>query len=302
MAGLNKEIWIDALRETTFYGPEDFMSDATDYSVFVDNDKINLAEVGAPPNVEKNRVTYPIPVTQRTDTALVLSLDEYSSDNTLVQDAETAELVYDKVASIVSQHRMAIADRIAQEVGHNVAPLLESTLTPVLETTGADNGAGLKAATKADIFRLKKVLDDLKYPVAGRTLVLTTDQFNELLLDPTILVQVERNQAIGVVDPTIIRIAGFTIRQRATSDAPLYEDVGGVWTKQDFGKVQTVTDFRAGHGYIARDSFWMAKGTLTMYESLKDPLFHGDIFSFRQRAAGGALDQRKLFGLVSVAA
>lgn len=56
---LQKEIWLDQLMNS-FYPETSFLNFTVDFSAFVDNDKLNMTEVGVAPEVLINNNTYPI--------------------------------------------------------------------------------------------------------------------------------------------------------------------------------------------------------------------------------------------------
>ena len=64
--GLNKEIWIPEIIEK-FYPETSFVSDSRDFSMWTDNEYLNLQEAGIDPRVFIDNEVYPIPVVARGD-------------------------------------------------------------------------------------------------------------------------------------------------------------------------------------------------------------------------------------------
>lgn len=58
---LNREVWIDQVKEG-FYPDDSFLQKATDYSQFVDHNRLHIASAGIDPKVLVNNTTYPISV------------------------------------------------------------------------------------------------------------------------------------------------------------------------------------------------------------------------------------------------
>ena len=63
---LNREVWIDQVKEG-FYPDDSFLQKATDYSQFVDHNRLHIASAGIDPKVLVNNTTYPISVIGRDD-------------------------------------------------------------------------------------------------------------------------------------------------------------------------------------------------------------------------------------------
>lgn len=297
MAGLNKEVWISDLKDN-FFQADTFLQDGVNLDPFVDNDVINLAEIGAEPNVERNRTSYPIPAAPRTDNPLALALDEYSSDSTIIRDAELAELVYDKRASVVMQHRRAILRKMAEYGFHAVAPLEETADTPIIQTTGAANAFGKKKLTKEDIAALAKAFDQLQYPNEGRVLVLDSDVFWDFVTSDTALNnQYILNGSAGSLGGEFVYYYGFTIRKR--EGLPYYSGSAGSYEKVPFG-ASTSGAVKGMISYLKNESFGRGQGTVEMYEKIKDPDNQGDVINFRMRGIVLPFRQKLLGAIVQV--
>jgi hypothetical protein len=300
LSGLLKEVWIDALLEN-FYPGNDILDDADDWSEWQDNDTINFGEIGADPTVEVNRTTYPIPIAGRTDTALAVSLDEFSSDSTLVKDAEQIELAYNKLQTVTAQHKDTIYTKFGDKALYNFGCTANIANTPMIDSTGADDGSGLKLITKTDIKNLAKAWDNKQYPKEGRVLVMSPDQFWGFVdSDETLKRQYELNAQQGVVTGVLLNYYGFQIRVR--TGLPLYRKVSGVWTKQAFGASQTSNDKYAAVAYIKKKSIMKAMGSIKMYDSIDNPDYQGSYINFRLRALATAKRQKQLGGIVQIAA
>ena len=139
---------------------------------WVGNDVIKLNHIGADPNVLINNSTYPIAVAARPDSNTAISLFKYSTENTEVSNDELYALPYDKVGSVQRQHRETLEEQTLSHALHSLAPVANTAKTPIIETTGNDDGTGRKRLTSKDLINYKKKLDNLKIPKKGRVLVL----------------------------------------------------------------------------------------------------------------------------------
>ena len=81
---LNREVWIDQVKEG-FYPDDSFLQKATDYSQFVDHNRLHIASAGIDPKVLVNNTTYPISVIGRDDEDNEIRLDKFETENTIVR-------------------------------------------------------------------------------------------------------------------------------------------------------------------------------------------------------------------------
>lgn len=223
---------------------------------YVGNNAINLHEVGADPAVLINNTTYPIAVAQRTDDNNVLSLFRYDTQNTAITHAELYALPYDKEGSVIRQHRDTLVEKTGEHGLWNLCPAGDTANTPVIVTTGADNGNSRKRLKSADLITLKQRLDNLKVPKEGRILVLCSDHVADLLLEDQSFQLRYNNTERGTI---LANFYGFEI----------YEDVynnvfNGSNAKKAFGAAPAGTDRNASTLFFAPRAF-QATGTVEMF-------------------------------------
>jgi hypothetical protein len=270
-AGLNKEIWLPDLMEG-FYADDSFLTELRDMSAFVSNDVINLAEAGVNPDVLVNNTAYPIPFAQRTDVPIALALDTYDTENTLIRSIETAELSHDKRSSVLYGHRQALKMTFMQKAAHAIAPAADGVFTPLLTTTGANNGDGFKRLTYADILKLKKRFDNAEIPADGRILILSAQHQEDLELEDV-------NRYNLVMDKGVLR--GFKLYFLADNRLPRYNKTSGA--KVAYGAVAAPSTDTIASIAFHKDEVMKAQGTLDMFVREKDPEERGDIMGFQMR-------------------
>ncbi|AFL98379.1 hypothetical protein [Ornithobacterium rhinotracheale] len=150
---------------------------------WVGNDVIKIPMRGAAPKVLIDNKIYPINSSQREDGKVVISLHKYETENTEVTTDELYALPYEKVSDVQQQHRETLEDKTAEHALHSICPQENTEKTPVIVTTGEDDGSGRKRLTAKDLINLKKKLDKLKVPKKGRVLVLCSDHATDLLIE-----------------------------------------------------------------------------------------------------------------------
>jgi hypothetical protein len=166
---------------------------------WVGNDVIKLNEIGADPSVLINNTTYPIAVSQRTDTSTAISLFKYDTTNTKITDDELYALPYDKDGSVQQQHRETLEERTQEHALHSLAPAANTANTPVVATTGENDGTGRLRLTTKDLINYKKALGNLKIPAKGRVLVLCPDHIADLLIEDKALNVQYQNHTTGAI-------------------------------------------------------------------------------------------------------
>lgn len=288
-AGLNKEIWLPEILEG-FYADWMFVTEMRDLSAFVENNTINLAEAGVNPAVFVNNTAYPIPFAQRADVPIALPLDTYDTENTLIRSIETAELSYDKRASVIYGHKQSLQMTFLQKAAFICAPSTNSTFTPLLATTGAANAeTGLKRMSFKDVLKLKKRFDNAEIPADGRILVLSAQHQEDLEAE-----DVDRFNR--VMDKGVL--CGFKLYFLADQRLPRYNKTTGV----KYGYA-TANDGNQSYASIAfhKMECGRAQGDIDLFLREKDPELRGDMFGMQQRALTTSIRNKGIAAIYSPA-
>lgn len=257
MEGLNQEVWTDVLVED-FRATEDasFLNEIPDESRFVsatvgENEVIHLVDVGADPEVLINNSTYPIGFAQQTDKDIPISLDKYQTKATKVTDDEIQFIAYDKIRLVQKKHKDAVMRVKHNKALHALAPATSATSTPIVTTTGEDDGTGRRKMILKDILQLKRAFDGQKIPADKRILVLCSDHYNDLLEDAigkTSFSGQFNDEVGGLLNG---RLYGFKVYWYV--DSP-YFTVASL-TKKSFGALPDDGDFQGSVAFYAPDMF-----------------------------------------------
>lgn len=274
--GLNKQIWINQIMEN-FYEGGGHLLRSKDMTEFVEFNTINLAAAGVSPEVLINNTTYPIAVEEREDTPLAIPLASFDTVNTVVRDAESVELSYNKMESVISGHRNALQEKTAEYGTHGWAPQTDDSFTPVFGTTGAESAyeASRKAITLKDIAKAQLKLDLLKVPKKGRVLVLNPVHQADLMLADTALFKAFTNLKAGEVLP----LFGFDIYV-SNMTAKYNKNTGA---KVAFGAAAASSTDSASSLFYYEQEVMKADGEIGMFDRLRDPEVRGDIVGFNKR-------------------
>lgn len=179
MAKVFKEIFTDIIL-SLFYPDGSWLKELTNMDHMVDNNVINLAEVGADPEVVENNATWPLTPVQRTDTGIAIPLATFDTKPTHITNVEEMETAYDKAQSVSDQHAKSLYRQACVSAAYNLAPQANATSTPVLKTTGEKNVSGYKALTFNDITDLSLAFDNGDLPQDGRVLLLSPQHKKDL--------------------------------------------------------------------------------------------------------------------------
>jgi len=265
-AGIYTEVWTgemikkfrNAAEALGWYGK------IRSYDDKVDNEVIHFVQIGGDPNVLINNTTYPIPIVALGDSDKPISLDKYQTEVTPVTDDELYAISYDKMGSVIERHHEKMAEVKYSRALHALAPAGDSSLTPVVLTSGLNDGGGRAMITRKDIITLKKSFDKLKVPLSGRVLVLCPDHVNDLLDNDQKFVQQYYNYTTG----KIANLYSFEVYEYV--DCPYFTATTKV--KKAWGVVPGAGDYQASVAFYA-PRMMRANGTTKAYfsEASGDP-------------------------------
>ena len=298
--GLNQEIWTDVLVRNLKAGEDaQFLSEIPDRSDLViasrnDNDIIHLVDVGIDPEVLINNTTYPIPIVKQVDNDIPIQLDKYQTEATEVSDDELAYIAYDKIALVQSKHTKAIKKAKFGKAAHALAPQADTGVTPVIETTGQDDGTGRKKMTFNDLLSLKRKFDSAGIDDEGRILVLSSDHYNDLLQDPdtkNLFKGQFKDEKTGKLN---LFLAGFKIYWYLKN--PYFNATSK--TKLSYGAIPGTDDYRATFAFV-RDEMFRATGRTKNYTSKPEPKYQAWLYNVRHNFITLPKKQRSIGAIIS---
>lgn len=280
---VQKEIW-QALIVEGLFADNSFMSKAVNDDMYVNMGKtVHIPNAGAPSNIVVNRDSVPATAKKRTDTDVNYSLDELTTDPIYIPNAETVELSYSKRQSVISQDRAKLIDTAALQMLYNWAP----GGAEFVRTTGAavkahtDKATGnRKAMTRQDVLALMNKFNAQDIPQEGRYLLLDATMYGQLLND---LTETDKNMFIASANAqqgVLGKLYSFNIMMRSQV---LRYATAGTLTKWD--ATGAATDNAAGLAWY-EGSVSRALGEVKMFDSLDNPMYYGDIYSFLVRVGG----------------
>lgn len=296
---VQKQIWQNTIIEE-FWPDDSFASKATNDSEYVNQGKtVHIPNAGAPSGVKKNRQTLPAEVKVRTDVDVTYDLDEFTTDPVRIPHADTVELSYSKRNSVISQDRNKLRNEAHQSILEKWAPDTKYRVT----TTGASRDAYItnatgqrKALTTKDVLALQTKFDLQDVPAADRYLLLDAVMYNDLLGD---MIESQKIGFFAQADAKkgiVGELYGFKVMKRSTV---LRFTSAGALVKTSEGASLNATDLAAGLAFH-KDAVSVAMGEVVMFDSVSNPTYYGDIYSFLVRTGGAKrrTDGKGIFAIV----
>lgn len=269
---LNKQVWINQIKEG-FYPERSFLNKVEDFTDLVDNDMLHFPSAGIDPKVLINNSTYPIKIVGREDEDNAILLDKFETENTLVRRPDAIEYSYDKLDSVIRQHRSTLQTTTARKAAHAFAPSKDTNETPLVLTTGAA-ARGRKRITFEDLLALKERFDDALIPLEDRYIILHPRHVTDLLLEDVKLFK----ELTDIKDGEPTKFAGFGCYQFPFM--PTYKASGENWEKVAYNDEQT-QQF-ASVAFYAHEVM-KADGEIYMYARYDDPEERGTVVGFDKR-------------------
>ena len=288
---LNKQVWINQIKEG-FYPDRSFLSKVIDLTGDVDNDILHFPSSGIDPNVLINNTTYPIAIVGREDQDNEIPLDKFETENTLVRRPDAIEYSYDKLESVIRQHRSTLQASTARKAIHAFAPSEDTNDTPLVLTTGATVG-GRKRMTFDDLLTLKERFDNALIPLEDRYIVLHPSHVSDLLREDVKLFK----ELTDIKDGEPIRFAGFGCFHFPYM--PTYQALGGNYEKVSFADQQT-QQFASVAFY--KHEVMKADGEIYMYARYDDPEERGTIVGFDKRFIAMPIRNKGIGAIISATA
>lgn len=280
---VEKQVWLDLVMEG-FYPDDSFLQASVDMSAEVENNKINVAEAGVDPKVLVDNKTYPIKSATRTDMALELALHTFDTENTIVRNVEKKELSYDKMESVVRQHRKSLQSKCAAFAAYNWAPESNTDNTPVIKTAGKKNASGLKAISFEDILQMQAKMLAMDVDPSSLVAVLSPLHMADLMAEDMKLYR--EILASG-------KLFNFQLYQ--FSRLPYYTISTGV--KIAYSASPSDSTDSQGSLFYSKDEVMRADGSLDMFVTYNSPTERGDVIGFQKRFTALPI-RKKMQGII----
>jgi hypothetical protein len=218
---LIKEIWVADVQEALNRNA-DFLPFSIDDSAYIAFGTVHIPQSGGNPTVIKNPATFPLTISERTDTDRTYAMNQFALEPTLITNLDELQISYDKRQSVLGQQITTLTQRIGDEVAISWTATGAANLR---DTSGTASGSALapgatgtrKAVTLADIAYLAQKLDLDNVPRGGRKLLMSTGMFWQLMEISDVLrasYNGFQNQGNVLQTGTVAQLFGFDIMIR----------------------------------------------------------------------------------------
>lgn len=223
---------------------------------WVNQDTIKIPKRGEAPKVLINNTNYPIVKNERDDSHVVVSLNKFDTENTVVTEDELYASPYDKTSDVQMQHRETLEDETMEYGLWGLAPQEndEANNLFVLETTGEDDGTGRLKLTTKDLRNLQAKMNKKGINKKGRILILCDDHVSDLLDEDKKFYTQYHNHTEGVISS---KYYGFKVYEDSTT--PEYDENA---EKLAYG---SVTPGRKSSVVFHKDTTAKAAGTVKRF-------------------------------------
>jgi hypothetical protein len=280
------EIWTDYIADNLFRGVE-WLKNCFRADQYVLSGKVvHIPQPGSKPTVVKNRTTIPATAVKRNDTDVTYALDEYTTDPTVIEDAASVQLSYDKMNSVLGDHIGALNESVADNI---LWAWAATTAGMITRTTGSNYSAHLTGATLtrkgftlSDLKRAKVMLDKQKVSAKNRFAVMTFDMWAQLEDELKATNAKDFSLYNDPKEGVIAKLYGFDI---VTTTSTVVYDNAGTPALKAVGALGAATDNDAVLCY-QKDCVELALGDIKFFEQTNHPQMYGDVYSGLVRMGG----------------
>lgn len=285
MAGVEIEIWVNYIIQRFWKDNAFLKSVHRDDQYVLAGKVVHIPQVGAKPEVIKNRNVFPAVAVKRGDTDITYALDVYTTTPTHIEDAEKHEVSYNKIDSVLGDHAGAINEAVAEE-------LIVKWLTGLgagskMTTSGANASATAPGATgnvklfsTADMRRLMTKFNADGVPKDNRFVMPSANMLDHLIQSMSDTQYKDFSSYLDAKTGVIGKLFGFTFIERSSTAV-----VDGTGNVKPIGAVAEATDAEATLVW-QKDSLAAALGQVKFFDNVNDPQYYGDIYSALLRAGG----------------
>jgi len=285
MAEIQKEIWIDYIAEN-LYKNNDFLN-----MCFVGDDRVNgktvhMGSAGTAASVTRNRTVLPATVVQRSDDDNSYDIDEFTIDPTVIPNADTVELAYDKMDSIMYDTMKALSGAVGNWMLYNwkaTSASYQVRTTGGSEDTHISGSTGTrKALLAADIQKAARTFNDNEIEETDRYLLLDAFMYDQLLSDLKFGEFRDSVKQMDLARGIIGKLYGFNILHRGSTLTYTNDTLPA-------GRAPGALALESANGAALcwqKAAVERAFGDIKFFEDIGNPSYYGDTYSGLVRAGG----------------
>jgi len=271
---IQRELWAEMIAEELRAKIDPLKMFAMDLSEYAQGTTIHVPVAGAT-TILKNNSSWPMDVSDRTDTVVDITLNTYHWSPMRVTQADKVQLSYDKMASLYNSLNGGLGERLLIE---SLIGMYHYTAGAYVTTTGASYPAHATGAqgnrrglTSMDIRKAAALLDKQKVPIADRWLVVDSIMFWQLVDD--LAYNADRVDVVAGLPSITTPLYGFTI-----VSVPQVAYVTSAGVIRPYGDAGTTTDNAVALA-IQKSCVGFGMSGIEIFVDEGNPLYQGDILS-----------------------
>jgi len=271
---IQRELWAEMIAEELRAKIDPLKMFAMDLSEYAQGTTIHVPVAGAT-TILKNNSSWPMDVSDRTDTVVDITLNTYHWSPMRVTQADKVQLSYDKMASLYNSLNGGLGERLLIE---SLIGMYHYTSGAYVTTTGASYPAHATGATgnrrgltSMDIRKAAALLDKQKVPIADRWLVVDSIMFWQLVDD--LAYNADRVDVVAGLPSITTPLYGFTI-----VSVPQVAYVTSAGVIRPYGNAGTTTDNAVALA-IQKSCVGFGMSEVATFVKEDDPTYQADIIS-----------------------
>jgi len=282
---IQKEIWVDYIAEN-LYKNNEFLNNCIVADDRVNGKTVHMSSAGTAATVTRNRTTLPATIVQRTDDDNSYDIDEFTIAPTLIPNADTVELAYNKMDSVMYD----TIHNLSQTVGNWMLYNWRATSSSYqVRTTGGSATTHISGTTgtrkkilAADIQTAARIMNDADIEDTDRYILLDAYMYDQLLMDLRFGEFRDTVKEMDLARGIIGSLHGFNIMRRGTVLS--YTNASTPVTRAP-GAAALVTANGAAVCW-QKAAVERAFGDIKFFENLDDAAYYGDYYSGLVRSGG----------------
>lgn len=285
LRGVIVETWANYIIER-FWKDNAFLKNAYDDSDKVVQGRIvHIPQPGSKPAVQKNRTVFPATAVRRTDTDVLYSLDEYTTDPAHIPNIDAIHLSYDKQDSVLGDHMETLTETVADDMlikwGANATVVSTTGGAGALTVAAVSGQTGTrKAFVHQDLQKLMIRMNVDNVPKNDRFAMIDDNMFDAFYSSLSDTTAKDFSRYMDAENGIIGKLHGFSIMTRSS-----ILNITSAGAVKALGATLAATDHLASFAW-QKNSVAFALGTTNLYQDLNNPLYYGDIHSTLVMAGG----------------
>lgn len=283
---IQQEFWVNYIIDNLFKDNSFLMKCFDESDSVLAGSVVHIPQAGAKPTVIKNRSSFPATIVKRTDTDITYTLDVYSTDPTLITNAEEKEISYDKIGSVLGEHVSSLDESYSDDILYKWAPTVPGNIVTtsgdLVDDALAPSATGTRRAfVKKDLKKAQKIMNKQNIPKEDRYALFPTDMYSQLT-DDTDLVKRDgvNGGEVDLKNGIVMKLYGFNLMERSATtiydllNVPKAPEAAGVAT-------DNMAVICWHKNCVAK-----AKGSAKFFESLGLAENYGDTYSAEIKLGG----------------